>query len=109
MRILPLGADKSSIPNAVRRRKLGLNPIVTRASPLDFTNTLRSIRSSCVTCDPLALPALEFGRPERQAYDLRHARQLRDWTKRECAWIRAARAVGCSHHLALTRRIILTR
>jgi hypothetical protein len=38
-----LGALTSSIPNAVRRRKLGLNPIVTSASAPDFTNALRSI------------------------------------------------------------------
>jgi hypothetical protein len=38
-----LGALDSSIPNAVRLRKLGLKPIVTSASAPDFTNALRSI------------------------------------------------------------------
>src|SRR4051812_45219339 len=39
----PFGALSKSIPNAVRRRKLGLSPIVTSANAPDLTNALRSI------------------------------------------------------------------
>src|SRR6266542_81043 len=69
MRTFPFGAFTSSIPNAVRRRKLGLSPIVTSASAPDFTNALRSIVRS-------PLSALELGRAERQSDDLCESGEL---------------------------------
>src|SRR6266540_265150 len=84
MRTFPFGAFTSSIPNAVRRRKLGLSPIVTSASAPDFTNALRSIVRS-------PLSALELGRAERQSDDLCEPGELRSWTESPPLKLRASR------------------
>src|ERR1043166_9325634 len=46
MRPFPVGAFGNSMTNVTRRRKLGLNPMVTSASAPDFTKTRRSIKDS---------------------------------------------------------------
>src|SRR6188768_3170988 len=74
----------SSAPYAVRRRKLGLRPIVTSAIAPDFMNTRRSIGLSFVCVGAGSTP-LEFRRADREPHHLRQSLELHGPTQRRLA------------------------